>query len=121
NLDTSGVFWISQQDASDASTGAATEPRFRIPISGNPVSWESELARLDRIKFEALQRPPQYQWQEHARVLGSAGLPASGYTWWKLLISLVIVILIVEMIVAAMPSWLVWIVDHRSPSATTAS
>lgn len=121
NLDTSGVFWISQQDASDAPTGAATESRFRIPISGNPVSWESELARLDRIKFEALQLPPQYQWQEHARVLGSSGLPASGYTWWKLLISLVIVILIVEMIVAAMPSWLVWIVDHRSPSATTAS
>ncbi|MEW4561888.1 BatA domain-containing protein [Bremerella sp. JC770] len=124
NLDSAGVYWLSDREQSDASVdGSEGRAQFRMPISGTPTAWESQLARLDEEQFAGLNLPPQYRWQDSSAVVGGSGLPMSGHSWWQWLIMLVILLLIVEMTVAAMPSWLAWIVDRssNSPSASSAS
>lgn len=116
SLETSGVYWLSNQksgqDVADGHGG------YRIPISAAPAAWESQLERLDEEQFAALGLPPQYQWQESSQLLSNSGLPVSGHSWWQWLITLVIVLLIVEMTVAAMPSWLAWLVDRRAAASS---
>ncbi|MBA2113736.1 BatA domain-containing protein [Bremerella alba] len=122
NLDSAGVYWLSDGEPS-GTPGDAAEGRsqFRIPISGTPTAWESQLTRLDEEQFAGLNLPPQYRWQDSSEVVGGSGLPMSGHAWWQWLIGLVIVLLIVEMTVAAMPSWLAWIVNRGSTSPATSS
>ncbi len=115
SLDSAGVYWLTDRSSSDATDNAS---RFRIPVSGSPVSWESQLARLDQEQFEALGLPPQYRWQDETQVVSGSGLPTSGHAWWQWLIILVIALLLIEMTIAAMPSWLAWIVNRQSGSDT---
>ncbi|GAA4437080.1 BatA domain-containing protein [Bremerella cremea] len=122
NLESAGVYWLSDRRASDPSGDlASANATFQIPISATPTSWESQLERLDEASFAALNLPPQYQWKAGQTLAAGSALPGSGHAWWQWLIIVVIVLLIVEMTVAAMPSWLAWIVDRRSESAGAAS
>lgn len=122
NFDKSGIYWLSDRATSD-SVGDDPDAghRFRVPISAAPAAWESQLARLDRNSFEQLELPPQYQWQDSAEAIGRGGINLSGQSWWQWLIVLVIVLLLVEMTVAAMPSWLAWLVDRRGAAASTST
>lgn len=122
NLDSAGIYWLSDRTQTD-TPGDTAEGRsqFRIPISGTPTPWESQLARLDEDQFAGLNLPPQYRWQDSSELIGGSGLPMSGHSWWQWLIMLVIFLLIVEMTVAAMPSWLAWIVDRRSGTQSAPS
>jgi len=115
NLDSAGIYWLSDRQPTDGPQG---QSQFRIPISTAPTAWESQLTRLDPDQFAQLNLPPQYRWQDSAQVAGGSGMPLSGHAWWQWLIALVIVLLIIEMTVAAMPSWLAWIVDRRSGSSS---
>lgn len=120
SLDTSGIYWLSDRAGTDTTNDMNDNgSRYRFPISATPPAWESELSRLDQSSFEALQLPPQYRWQNSIESMNAAGMNLSGHSWWQWLIALVIVLLIVEMTVAATPSWLSWLVERSSPATAT--
>lgn len=124
NLDTSGIYWLSDRSSSGTVTDDSDAThRFRVPISAAPTAWESQLTRLDRQSFEQLELPPQFQWKDSAESIVGSGMNFSGQSWWQWLIVLVIVLLIIEMTVAAMPYWLAWLFERGGsgsvPSASS--
>ncbi|PQO42632.1 VWA domain-containing protein [Blastopirellula marina] len=120
NLDTSGIYWLSDRINNDPmSDSPEMASRYRLPLSATPAAWESELGRLDQQQFDALQLPSQFRWQESATAIGGTGINLSGQTWWQWLIALVIVLLLVEMTVAATPPWLAWLVERGSSSSSS--
>lgn len=88
-----------------------------IPISVEQATLESELNYLDAETFAGLGLGDQLTWVESGETIRLVGGRVYGHNWWKYLIGLLLVILLIEMLVAASPAWVLRSIGPSRSSA----
>jgi len=98
-----GVYWITSPTAGGSvSLGRA----LKIPVATTSTAWESELEYLDETAFMELEFPENFQWRKSVAQSAQSGSFVMQHAWWKWLVLATIILLILEMMIAASPQLL---------------
>lgn len=114
-----GVYRVAAYRTVPASTdpqaSAAPEKAvWEIPLAVNGDSDESQLAPLTREKFDEVSAGSQLRWIGAGEEISLAGTAISGQTAWWWLVLAVLVVLLVEMLILALPA----LRQGRNPETT---